>query len=69
MAELGTTWSECYWNRKAVCPYCGLEQPDSWAFEEGETVANCQICGELFTVECEIEIRYTTTPKGGWPDE
>ena len=67
--ELAKEWIDCFHKRYAVCPWCGYEDEDSWEYEEGETEAECPNCGKEFTVIAEIEMNYTTKPKGGWPDE
>lgn len=69
MAELEMHEFDCFRKRFATCPWCGYEDRDSWEYQEGETETECPWCGEPYTVETVLEVRYTTVPKGGWPDE
>ena len=69
MGEPKLDWLECFSNGKAVCPYCGYEDPDSWEFDKvGFTDTECPRCGEPYTVDAVVDIRYTTAPMGGWHD-
>ena len=69
MAEVTMKELDCFREWHAICPWCGYEDEDSWEYQEGETDTECPSCGEPYTVECTAEVLYTTTPKGGWPDE
>lgn len=58
---------DCWHEDYAICPYCGHKDMDSWEYQEGETVTKCPECGKEFTVEVDLFVMYTTTPKEGWP--
>lgn len=62
-------WLDCFCTTKAICPWCGHEDPDSWEYGEGETDVECPSCRKPFTVEVTVSVEYTTEPKGGWPDD
>jgi len=52
--------------RDAICPYCGWEHRDCWEWHDGEdgfiNRHECDRCGELFTFEVHVSIKYSTYP-------
>ncbi len=50
-------------NYEAVCPYCFVENDDTWEknLRDGETVnATCDNCNKEFQITCDITVSYTT---------
>ncbi|MBL0220059.1 MAG: hypothetical protein IPQ07_40105 [Myxococcales bacterium] len=48
-----------------VCPYCGVEVPDSWecfSDDVGQTSRelDCDSCGREFSAEIVVDVSYTT---------
>lgn len=43
-----------------ICPYCGHDNGDEEDYIYRESELECSSCGEVFIVEAEVEITYTT---------
>ena len=67
--------NEQYWKDEITCPWCGYEDPDSWEFEsECDDEHECPNCGELFVLERNVNITYTSRRRledmpEGWDGE
>ena len=60
--DLMTLWL----NSDPICPWCGHKQQDAWEYglDDGEDMdIECDACEREFTVECSLDIRYTTYRK------
>jgi len=53
---------DTYYTSEIVCPWCGYEYQDSWAFEPSATARGeqCQNCEQTFWWETDIEVTYTS---------
>lgn len=74
--DLKRAWrNEQYWKDEITCPWCGYEDPDSWEFEgECDDEYECPSCGELFILERNVSITYTSMRRledmpEGWDGE
>ena len=67
--------NEQYLKDEITCPWCGYENPDSWEFEsEYDDAYECPSCGELFILERDVNITYTSRRRiedmpEGWDGE
>ena len=55
-------WQNEQWETDyIVCPYCGYVDMDSWEIDEGHyDEFECPSCEEVFEVECEYRVTYTS---------
>jgi len=45
---------------EVVCPYCGYEHSDCWEFSDFNDEFECSGCKELFVMQRNVEITYST---------
>lgn len=48
------------YTNEVVCPYCGYEHNDSYEYSEFDDEFECNGCSEIFIMERNIEITYST---------
>lgn len=53
---------EIFQNEEIKCPYCGVEQSDSWECEDDGCVT-CDSCYSEYTYERVVEVSYTSNIK------
>lgn len=53
---------EIFQNEEIKCPYCGIEQSDSWDCED-EGYITCDSCYSEYTYERVVEVSYTSNIK------
>lgn len=69
-------WENELWHRDEItCPWCGYEDPYSWAVEDGcDEEYECEKCGKPFVLEKLVEVTYTSRRRiedmpEGWDGE
>lgn len=74
--ERELAWENEQWCKDEItCPWCGYEDPDSWEFgDECDDEHECPSCGELFILERNVSITYTSIRRledmpEGWDGE
>jgi len=50
-----------YHTIEIVCPYCGYEEPDSWALMPDSDYTTCGVCDKEFSYERIVTTDYTTS--------